>query len=111
MKLREVLKTLPLFTSDFSRHQHNDIKRPARIKYAYDFGSFSVSAEKIRNLPKFPWIRCPLMCDQVTALDLEEYTEYLRKHIGSQESYTNGKRTEAKLSALRTFYSYYFKRN
>ena len=27
------------------------------------FGSFfSICRKKIRNLPKFPWIRCPLMC-------------------------------------------------
>lgn len=51
--------------------------------------------------------------DQVTALDLEEYTEYLKAYIGSQESYTtNGEKgLKRKLSALRTFYSYYFKRN
>ncbi len=31
--------------------------------------------------------------DQVTALDLEEYTEYLKAYIGSQESYTtNGEK-------------------
>lgn len=50
--------------------------------------------------------------DQVTALDLEEYTEYLKAYIGSQESYTtNGEKgLKRKLSALRTFYSYYFKK-
>lgn len=78
------------------------------------FGSFSVSAERKSELAKIPMDQMSVdVLDQVTALDLEEYTEYLKAYIGSQESYTtNGEKgLKRKLSALRTFYSYYFKRN
>lgn len=58
------------------------------------FGSFSVSAERNPELAKIPMDQMSVdVLDQVTALDLEEYTEYLKAYIGSQESYTtNGEK-------------------
>ena len=78
------------------------------------FGSFFQYLQKENpELAKIPMDQMSVdVLDQVTALDLEEYTEYLKAYIGSQESYTtNGEKgLKRKLSALRTFYSYYFKK-
>ena len=78
------------------------------------FGSFfSICRKENPELAKIPMDQMSVdVLDQVTALDLEEYTEYLKAYIGSQESYTtNGEKgLKRKLSALRTFYSYYFKK-
>ena len=51
------------------------------------------------------------MLDQVQALDIEEYMEYLKVYQDGEDSYiTNGERgLKRKISALRSFYSYYFK--
>ena len=50
--------------------------------------------------------------DSVTALDIEEYIEYLKAYKDSRDEYTtNGEKgLKRKLSSLRTFYSYFFKK-
>ena len=104
LKLREVLKTLPSFTSEFFRGISTTTSTSTRIKYLQ---------KENPELAKIPMDQMSVdVLDQVTALDLEEYTEYLKAYIGSQESYTtNGEKgLKRKLSALRTFYSYYFKK-
>ena len=114
LKLREVLKTLPSFTSEFFRGISTTTSTSTRIKYAYDLRIFFQYLQKENpELAKIPMDQMSVdVLDQVTALDLEEYTEYLKAYIGSQESYTtNGEKgLKRKLSALRTFYSYYFKK-
>ena len=50
--------------------------------------------------------------DNITALDLEEYIEYLKayKPLDDAEYVTNGERgLKRKISSLRTFYAYYYK--
>ena len=109
LKLREVLKTLPSFTSEFFRGISTTTSTSTRIKYAYDLRIFFQYLQKENpELAKIPMDQMSVdVLDQVTALDLEEYTEYLKAYIGSQESYTtNGEKgLKRKLSALRTFYS------
>ena len=51
--------------------------------------------------------------DQIKAVDLEEYEEYLKvyKSADSSKTETNGERgVKRKISALRSFYAYYYKR-
>ena len=50
--------------------------------------------------------------DRIQALDIEEYMEYLKVYKGSGENLnTNGERgLKRKISALRSFYAYYYKR-
>ena len=49
--------------------------------------------------------------DQITALDLEEYEEYLKVYQAGDKTETNGERgLKRKMSSLRSFYAYYFKR-
>ena len=51
------------------------------------------------------------MLDRITALDIEEYMEYLRAYRDSDGRYvTNGEKgLKRKMSALRSFYAYYYK--
>ena len=89
LKLREVLKTLPSFTSEFFRGISTTTSTSTRIKYAYDLRIFFQYLQKENpELAKIPMDQMSVdVLDQVTALDLEEYTEYLKAYIGSQESY------------------------
>ena len=49
--------------------------------------------------------------DQITAVDLEEYEEYLKVYQAGDKTETNGERgLKRKMSSLRSFYAYYFKR-
>ena len=49
--------------------------------------------------------------DQITALDIEEYQEYLKVYKNGDKLETNGERgLKRKISALRSFYAYYYKR-
>ena len=49
--------------------------------------------------------------DQLKAIDIEEYQEYLKVYKNGDKTETNGERgLKRKISALRSFYAYYFKR-
>ena len=91
----------PSFTSEFFRGISTTTSTSTRIKYAYDLRIFFQYLQKENpELAKIPMDQMSVdVLDQVTALDLEEYTEYLKAYIGSQESYTtNGeKRPETKI--------------
>jgi integrase/recombinase XerC len=115
LKLREVLKTLPKFASDFFRGVSTTTATSTRIKYAYDIRIFFqyISEQnpiyKNKELTSFPIS----VLDEITALDLEEYIEYLKayKPADSDDYVTNGEKgIKRKLSALRAFYAYYYKR-
>ena len=115
LKLREVLKTLPKFASDFFRGISTTTAASTRIKYAYDIRIFfqyiheNNPIYKDKEIISFPIS----ILDEITALDLEEYTDYLKayKPADSDEYITNGEKgIKRKLSALRAFYAYYYKR-
>ena len=114
LKLREVLKTLPDFARDYFRAAGTTTSTNTRIKYAYDiriFFQFLLDENpQYKNTPMTALTLTDL--DRVTALDIEEYIEYLRayKPADGEEFITNGERgIKRKLSALRTFYAYYYK--
>ena len=47
--------------------------------------------------------------DQIKAVDLEEYMEYLKVYQNGDKTETNGERgLKRKISALRSFYAYYY---
>lgn len=48
--------------------------------------------------------------DQLKAIDIEEYQEYLKVYKNGDKTETNGERgLKRKISALRSFYAYYYK--
>ena len=113
LRLREVLKTLPDFCRDYFRSIDPTTSAKTRISYAYDiriFFEFLLSenpAFKGMELTDFTVD----VLDQVKAVDLEEYEEYLKVYRNGDKLETNGERgLKRKISALRSFYAYYYKR-
>ena len=114
LKLREVLRTMPDFAKDYFRAASSTTATNTRIKYAYDvriFLEFLLSENPSFRGKSLSDITLDDL-DRVTALDLEEYIEYLKAYQPAEGSdlVTNGERgIKRKLSALRTFYAYYYK--
>ena len=113
LKLRQVLSTLPPFCKDYFRAIDATTTTKTRISYAYDIRIFfqflldQNPALKNHSLRDFTVD----ILDQVKAVDIEEYQEYLKVYQNGSRQETNGERgLKRKLSSLRSFYSYYFKR-
>lgn len=112
MRLREVLKTLPPFAKDYFRAIEPKSSARTRINYAYDvrvffhflmennpvYKDYSIEQFKVSDLEK------------LEPVDIEEYMEYLKVYERDDELITNGEKGLArKMSALRSFYNYYYK--
>lgn len=113
LRLRDVLKTLPPFCKDFFRAIEPRTTTKTRISYAYDIRIFFQFL--LEQNPAFKdWSMDAFtvdVLDQITALDLEEYEEYLKVYQAGDKMETNGERgLKRKISSLRSFYAYYFKR-
>ena len=113
LRLRDVLKTLPPFCKDFFRAIEPRTTTKTRISYAYDIRRFFQFL--LEQNPAFKdWSMDAFtvdVLDQITALDLEEYEEYLKVYQAGDKTETNGERgLKRKMSSLRSFYAYYFKR-
>ena len=113
LRLRDVLKTLPPFCRDFFRAIEPRTTTKTRISYAYDIRIFFQFL--LEQNPSFrAWSIDAFtvdVLDQLTAVDLEEYEEYLKVYQAGDKTETNGERgLKRKMSSLRSFYAYYFKR-
>lgn len=112
-KLRAVLEELPQFCSDYFRSLEIRKSTRTRLNYAYDLRLFfeflqknnpSIAKQALRNLPLD-------LLDQVTSVDIEEYLSYLSLYDKDGTTRTNTESGKArKLSSLRSFYGYYFKK-
>lgn len=112
LKLREVLKTLPDFCKDYFRAMDAVTTTKTRISYAYDIRIFfqflldENPAFKDYTMKDFTVD----VLDQLKAVDIEEYQEYLKVYKNGDKIETNGERgLKRKISALRSFYGYFFK--
>lgn len=113
LKLRQVLSTLPAFCKDYFRAIDSTTTTKTRISYAYDIRIFFQFL-----LDENPVFKNYAMTDfsvdvleQIKAIDLEEYMEYLKVYQNGDKTETNGERgLKRKISALRSFYAYYYKR-
>ena len=113
LRLRDVLKTLPPFCRDFFRAIEPRTTTKTRISYAYDIRIFFQFL--LEQNPAFrDWSIDAFtvdVLDQLTAVDLEEDEEYLKVYQAGDKTETNGERgLKRKMSSLRSFYAYYFKR-
>ena len=113
LRLRDVLKTLPPFCRDFFRAIEPRTTTKTRTSYAYDIRIFFQFL--LEQNPAFKdWSMDAFtvdVLDQLTAVDLEEYEEYLKVYQAGDKTETNGERgLKRKMSSLRSFYAYYFKR-
>ena len=113
LKLREVLKTLPPFCRDYFRAIDATTTTKTRISYAYDiriFFQFLLDENPAFKDYKMTDFTVDVL-DQIKALDLEEYQEYLKVYQAGDKTETNGERgLKRKISALRSFYAYFYKR-
>ena len=113
VKLRTLLEALPHFCKDFFRGIEPTTSSRTRIAYAYDLGVFfdflKQSNPTLKNTP-IPEIKLEIL-DQIKAVDIEEYLEYLTYYRSNNKEHLNmenGKKR--KLVSLRSFYNYYFKK-
>ena len=112
-RLRGLLAELPKFCGLFFRGIEPTTSSRTRIAYAYDLKVFfnflvennpSLKDTDIRNLPIET-------LDQIRAVDIEEYLEYLNYYTRDEKELINqetGKKR--KLITLRSFYTYFFKK-
>ena len=113
LRLREVLSTLPPFCRDYFRAIDTTTTTKTRISYAYDiriFFQFLLDENPAFKDYKMTDFTVEVL-DQIKALDLEEYQEYLKVYQAGDKTETNGERgLKRKISALRSFYAYYYRR-
>ena len=111
MKMREVVSTLPSFCKEFFRGIQEYTSSRTRLAYAYDlrvFFEFIHSENKScshMEITEFPLS----ILDQITREDIEEYLDYITYYTKDGKEYSNNERgKKRKLSALKSFYNYYF---
>ena len=105
-KLREVLQTLPSFARDYFRAIEPTTSARTRISYAYDiriFFNFLLTENPAFKGKTMSDITIDVL-DQIQAVDIEEYQEYLKVYDSAEDNrlQTNGERG--------LFYTYYYKR-
>ena len=113
LRLREILKTLPAFAKDYFRAAEPTTSAKTRISYAYDIRVFfhflmeNNPVYKDYTIDQFT----PQDLEQLSPVNIEEYQEYLKVYQNPEEKQiTNTEKGLArKMSALRSFYGYYFK--
>ena len=114
LRLREILKTLPPFAKDYFRAVEPTTSARTRISYAYDIRVFFHFLMENNPVYKNYTIEQFEVHDleRLEPVDIEEYQEYLKVYKNDEETcITNTEKGLArKMSALRSFYGYYFKR-
>ena len=120
LQLREVLKTLPAFAKSYFRAMEPTTSTKTRLSYAYDIRTFFRYLQESNPMFKDKEItdfKIDVL-DQLEAVDIEEYQEYLKVYEIDKSmagavrdaQITNGERgLKRKMSALRSFYAYYYK--
>ena len=113
LQLRGLLEDLPPYARDYFRAIEQKSSAKTRISYAYDFQVF------LRFLlEKNPALKGRRMRDitfddlnALTALDIEEYQEYLKYYESETGEQKNGANSIArKMSSLRSMFDYFFKK-
>lgn len=111
LKMREVLATLPSFCKQFFRGIQDYTSSRTRLAYAYDIRVFfeymheNNSICRKMDIKEFPLS----ILDQITREDIEEYMDYISYYKKEDREITNEERgKKRKLSALKSFYNYYF---
>ena len=114
LRLRELLKTLPPFAKDFFRAIEPTSSIRTRMNYAYDIRVFfRFLLENNPVYKNWPVSRFTVQdLEKLQPVDIEEYMEYLKVYRRDDDGLmTNGEKGLArKMSSLRSFYNYYYKR-
>jgi len=120
-KLRELQKILPEFCTDFFRGVADTMQIKSRIAYAFDLRIFFYYLYNYDD--KFSGRKNERDftvddLDKISAIDIEKFSEFLEaysmphwKNPETKVSYTNTANGKMrKLSVLRTFYKYFYKK-
>lgn len=111
MKMREVVATLPVFCKQFFRGIQDYTSSRTRLAYAYDIRVFFEYMHENNSVCKrMEIVDFPIsILDQITREDIEEYMDYIAYYKKDEREITNDERgKKRKLSALKSFYNYYF---
>ncbi|MEG0108043.1 MAG: tyrosine-type recombinase/integrase, partial [Lachnospiraceae bacterium] len=113
LRLRELLTTMPSFVKDYFRAMEPTTSSKTRISYAYDirvFFNFLIEQNPLyHNYTMNQFTSNDL--EHLSPLDIEEYQEYLKVYLRDTKQVTNSEKGLArKMSALRSFYGYFYKR-
>jgi len=113
VRLREILAELPEFCKDFFRAIESSTQPRTRISYAYDlriFFNFLISEKDAFKGYTLKTFKASDL-DTVRPVDIEEYQDYLKLYDGNEKIISNTEKGLArKMSSLRSFYNYYYKR-
>ena len=112
-KLRLILAELPPFAKDYFRAKEPTTSSRTRISYAYDlkiFFDYLIKNNPIyKNYTPADFTLDDL--DRLQPVDIEEYQDYLKLYDVDDKLITNTEKGLArKMSSLRSFYNYYYKR-
>lgn len=112
-KLRDVLATMPIFCKDFFRAIDQTASAKTKLSYAYDIRLFFNYISETNPLYKDISITEYKidMLNSIKVQDVIEYQEYLKLYNSADnKTVTNTELgISRKLSALRSFFNYYFK--
>lgn len=113
LRLRDILNTMPPFAKDYFRAIEPTTSAKTRISYAYDIRVFFYFL--IDQNPVYKHYTMDMFTlqdlERIQPVDIEEYQEYLKVYQNKDRQITNKERgLSRKMSALRSFYGYYFKR-
>ena len=103
---------MPPFAKDYFRAIEPRSSARTRINYAYDIRVFFHFLMENNPIYKNYTIEqfTPADLERLEPVDIEEYMEYLKVYKRDEELITNGEKgLSRKMSALRSFYNYYFK--
>ena len=113
LRLRSIFKTLPPFAKDYFRAIEPTTSARTRISYAYDIRVFFHFLMENNPVYKNYTIDQFTLQDleHLEPVDIEEYQEYLKVYENEDnKQITNTEKGLArKMSALRSFYGYFFK--
>ena len=121
LKLREIQSQLPDFCMEFFRGMADQTQIKTRIAYAFDLRIFFYylleENERFHNRKDTADFTVQDL-DEISATDIEKFSEYLGmyslphyKNKDKMITYTNSAKGKMrKLSTLRSFYGYYFKK-
>ena len=111
--IREMMKALPPFCTEFFRGIEPRTSTRTRIAYAYDLSVFFDFLKKENPVfAKMERMDFKLeQLDQITVTDLEEYMEYLKYRFNEQnhEIMNQERGIMRKISSLKSFYNYFFR--
>lgn len=114
LRLRSILETLPAFAKDYFRAVEPTTSARTRISYAYDIRVFFHFLMENNPVYKNYTIDQFTLHDleRLEPIDIEEYQEYLKVYENDEKKQiTNTEKGLArKMSALRSFYGYFYKR-